>query len=127
MIEHEMPLYISTIAVAESCVQGNFNSIPWRNLRILPFNLLHAKTAGSLCAVAFRKKKERGANFTQRQIVPNDTKMFAQAHSESFIHYFISADSEAKKVYDLINNEEQLRFNFIDIRTPFNITFSELF
>lgn len=55
-----------------------------------------------------------------RVVVPNDTKMFAQASTETDILSFVSADSEARKVYDLLENPD---FGFIDIRkdTP-NLT-----
>lgn len=39
--------------------------------------------------------------------------MFGQASCEADIRSFVSADSEAKKVYDLL---EQPNFEFIDIR-----------
>ena len=48
-----------------------------------------------------------------RTVVPNDTKMFAQASSEEDIIAFVSADSEAKKVFGLLENPG---FSFIDIR-----------
>lgn len=42
--------------------------------------------------------------------------MFAQADKEGRIGYFLSADSEAKKIYDAITRTERLAFKFIDIR-----------
>ena len=60
-----------------------------------------------------RVKQERGAVIQPRAVVPNDTKMFAQASSEADIQSFVSADSEARKVYDLLENPD---FGFIDIR-----------
>jgi len=39
--------------------------------------------------------------------------MFAQAHFEQDIRFFASADSEAKKIYDMLPNPN---FEFIDIR-----------
>ena len=46
-------------------------------------------------------------------IIPNDTKMFGQASSEVDIRSFVSADSEAKKIYDLLEHPD---FEFINIR-----------
>jgi predicted nucleic acid-binding protein len=48
-----------------------------------------------------------------RVIIPNDTKMFAQASSDSDVFAFVSADAEAKKVYDLLENPG---FEFVNIR-----------
>lgn len=44
-----------------------------------------------------RVKQERGAIIQPRAVIPNDTKMFAQASAEEDIIAFVSADSEAKK------------------------------
>lgn len=60
-----------------------------------------------------RVKQERGAIIHSRVVIPNDTKMFPQASSEPEIQSFVSADSEARKVYELL---EQPDFDFIDIR-----------
>ena len=46
-------------------------------------------------------------------IIPNDTKMFAQASAEPDVSAFVSADAEAKKVYDLLDNPG---FEFVNIR-----------
>ena len=58
-------------------------------------------------------KEERGAVISPRVIIPNDTKMFAQASAEPDVYAFVSADSEAKKVYDLLDNPN---FEFVNIR-----------
>jgi len=39
--------------------------------------------------------------------------MFAQANADSDIYAFVSADAEAKKVYDLLENP---KFEFVNIR-----------
>lgn len=54
-----------------------------------------------------------------RVIIPNDTKMFAQASVEPDVFAFVSADSEAKKVYTLLEHPD---FDFIDIRSVANET-----
>ena len=60
-----------------------------------------------------RVKRERGAVITPRVIIPNDTKMFTQACADPEIISFVSADAEAKKVYDLLENPN---FDFVNIR-----------
>ena len=62
-----------------------------------------------------------------RAIVPNDTKMFAQADVEPDITFYGTADVECKKVYDMIKTSEgKLSFKFIDITIPYNAFFGEL-
>ena len=58
-------------------------------------------------------KQKRGAVIQPRVVIPNDTKMFAQASADPDVFAFVSADSEAKKVYDLLENAN---FEFVNIR-----------
>lgn len=125
-LEHDIILKISTIAIAEFCVKGEVTDLPLRNMQIIPFNFDHAQQAGKFFQVIWRRKKEQGAIITPRCVVPNDTKMFAQADIDQTIESFVSADSEAFKIYTLLENGVQPRFNFIDINTPCNITYGEL-
>ncbi len=104
---------VSTIALAEYGVKGDLNFLPSIYLQYLPFKYGHAQTAARFMRTILRVKQERGAVIQPRTVVPNDTKMFAQASSEEDIIAFVSADSEAKKVYELLENPD---FSFIDIR-----------
>ena len=104
---------ISTIAIAEFSAGGDIKRLPWKILKPVPFDVLHALTAGEFMREVYAEKRRRGASVLQRTVVPNDTKMFAQAHFEQDIRFFASADSEAKKIYDMLPNPN---FEFIDIR-----------
>ena len=126
-LQHEFSLKVSTIAISEYCVKGSIDELPLRNLRILPFNYDHAIVAGIISEIVFRLKGTLPMGISPRTVVPNDSKMFAQADVDIDIDYFVSADTEAKKVYDLIKSERNLRFQYIDINTPSNIYFNELF
>ena len=75
---------VSTIALAEYGVKGDLHLLPSRYLQYVPFMYL-----------------------------PNDTKMFAQASADPEVSAFVSADAEAKKVYDLLENPN---FDFLNIR-----------
>ena len=62
-----------------------------------------------------------------RAVVPNDTKMFAQADVEPDINFYGTADVECKKVYDMIKTSEgKLSFDFIDITIPYTTFFGVL-
>ena len=126
-LELDYTLKVSTITISEFCVKGSIDMLPMNNIQILPFNYDHAVNAGRLCEIAFRKKTERGAQITPRTVVPNDTKMFAQADVEDEIKFYVSADSEAMKVYSLINEEYRMKFNYIDINISHKEFFGELF
>ena len=112
-VEHGVQCKVSTIALAEYGVKDDLSHLPMQYLQVLPFHYNHAARAAQLMRTILRAKKERGAVIQPRAVIPNDTKMFGQASSEADIQSFVSADSEARKVYDLLEHPD---FNFIDIR-----------
>lgn len=121
-LENDFEIYISTIAIAEYCVKGKLEELPLRNLRILPFNLKHGTRAGQIAKLVFEHKNK--LQLSQRTIIPNDSKLFAQSDCEPEILYYLSSDSESKKVYDLLNKEGLiLKFQFLDLKTPFGEAF----
>lgn len=126
-LEHDFMIKISTIAIAEYCVRGEVSELPLKNMLIVPFNFDHAQRAGKMIAEVYAEKKKRGATITPRTVVPNDTKMFAQADVEPDINFYGTADVECKKVYDMIKaSEGKLSFEFIDITIPYNNFFGVL-
>lgn len=105
-LEHDFVIKISTIAIAEYCVRGNVSELPLKNMLIVPFNFDHAQRAGKMIAEVYAEKKKRGATIAPRAVVPNDTKMFAQADVEPDINFYGTADVECKKVYKMIESAE---------------------
>lgn len=95
-------------------------------MKIIPFNFDHAQQAGKFFRIIWERKHKTDTIIIPRCVVPNDTKMFAQADIESTVESFISADSEARKIHTLLTNDLSPNFNFIDINTPCNITYGEL-
>lgn len=126
-MEHDITMKMSTIAIAEFCVKGSIYDLPIKNIMFVPFNVDHATKAGELMSIVYDEKQKRGATVNPRSIVPNDTKMFAQADVIEDIKYFCSADSEAVKVHELMKSRIQVNFQFIDIRShTYNQTFGVL-
>ena len=62
----------------------------------------------------------------ERNIIPNDTKLFAQADTEKIIEFYLSSDTESSKIYNLLKQESNPKFQFIDLNTPYNQTFGIL-
>jgi predicted nucleic acid-binding protein len=112
-LESDFELFISTIAIAEYCVRGKLDELPLRNLKILPFNLDHADKTGELAEEVFKEKNR--LSLSQRNIIPNDTKLFAQAAIEKSIMYYLSSDSESFKIYKLLRKKGMITFDFIDL------------
>jgi hypothetical protein len=96
-------------------------------LIILPFNCDHGQKAGVFARTVFEVKKRGIVKFSQRPIIPNDSKLFAQADVEDSIDAYVTADVESSKIYAIIREQCNARFDFIDITTPVNQQFGVLF
>ncbi|MDR2841190.1 MAG: hypothetical protein LBV75_08060 [Paludibacter sp.] len=122
-IENNIEMLISTISIAEFCIVGSIDELPLKNLQIVPFNLIHAQKTGLFAKIVFQNKNKLKLN--ERNIIPNDTKLFAQADIRT--DYYLSSDTESLKIYNLLKKETGINFQFIDLQTPVNETFSLLF
>lgn len=123
-IQKDITMIISTISIAEYCVGGNINELPLKNLQILPFNLDHSKRTGEFAKIVFSHKNK--LNLSNRNIIPNDSKLFAQSDIDKSIDFYLSSDSESLKIYNLIKQYTTVKFQFIDLNIPFNETFGLL-
>jgi hypothetical protein len=125
-LQKDIVMIISTISVAEYCVGGDLNELPLKNLQILPFNLNHSKRTGEFARIAYEKRKKGELKVNSRNIIPNDTKLFAQADCEKTIGIYLSSDTESLKVFNLIKQETEPKFQFVDLNVPYNETFGIL-
>jgi hypothetical protein len=125
-LQKEISMMISTISIAEYCVGGDVHELPLRNLQIVPFNLDHSKRTGEFAKIAFNAKRKGKIDVSDRNIIPNDTKLFAQADCEKSIEFYLSSDNESFKIYNFLKKETAPRFQFIDLNTPYNETFGLL-
>lgn len=123
-IKEEITMMISTISIAEYCVGGDISELPLRNLQIIPFNLDHSKKTGEFARIVFQNKRKLKLN--ERNIIPNDTKLFSQANCEKTVEYYLSSDTESLKIYTLLNELTNTKFIFIDLHTPPNEFFGLL-
>jgi predicted nucleic acid-binding protein len=123
-LEKEIAMMISTISIAEYCVGGTVSELPLKNLQIIPFNLDHAKKTGEFAKIVFQNKGK--LKLKERNIIPNDTKLFAQADCEKSIEFYLSSDLESLKIYNLLKQEMTPKFQFIDLNVPFSETFGLL-
>lgn len=123
-LQKEITMMISTISIAEYCVGGDVHELPLRNLQIVPFNLDHSKRTGEFAKIVFQNKGK--LKLKERNIIPNDTKLFAQADCEKSVEFYLSSDTESNKIYNLLRQETTPKFQFIDLNTPHNETFGLL-
>lgn len=122
----QAPIYVSTIALAEYSVRDSISNLPMRYLRVLPFNIDHAQRAGEFARIAFTKRNQLPADEAQRVIIPNDTKMFAQADVNPSITHYLTADQKCEKVDSFIREDTSVGFNILPLKVPHHLAFGEL-
>lgn len=123
-LQKEITMMVSTISIAEYCVGGDVHELPLRNLQIVPFNLDHSKRTGEFAKIVFQNKGK--LKLKERNIIPNDTKLFAQADCEKTVEFYLSSDTESFKIFSLLKKETSPKFQFIDLNTPYNETYGLL-
>ena len=124
--ERDSEFFLSTIVAAEFGTGADIKKLPYKYLTVLPFNLNHASRSSALARVAFENKKKGVIQLENRVVIPNDTKILAQAE-EIGASLFIARDDNCKKVYTLMKDNGLLSFDYLDLRTPPAEFFSELF
>ncbi len=117
---------MSTISIAEYCVKGSIQELPLRNLFIVPFNLDHAKQAGKFAEAIFTQKKITRVELSPRAIIPNDSKLFAQADCEATTTHFVTSDRRSLQTYSLLSSQIKPRFQIVDISAPYHEVFGIL-
>ena len=117
LLENRFTLYVSTVAIAEYCVHGESDQLPYDCIRITPFNLDHAERAGSYARTLFNAKSNGQYSPDQRLIIPNDTKIFAQATSVGAM-YFITSDTKSSRAMDILAQENGFSVVHVDIHKP---------
>jgi hypothetical protein len=120
-----MVITVSAIAIGEYCVKGDITELPLKNIQTLNYNVIHAVKAGACGAIAFdaRKIKEIATN---RIVITNDIKLFAQAEIER-VDYYVTGDKNSSEMYDLLRQETGLSYQFIDIYKTVEESFYLLF
>ena len=119
-------IYISTIALAEYAVRDRIENLPMRYFRVLPFNIDHAQRAGEFTEIVLKKRAQLPAEITKRTIIPNDSKMFAQAAVERGITHFLTSDKKCEAVYRVLKTETDTNFDFLNLHESYHTSFGIL-
>ncbi len=125
-LEHDYALFVSTVAVAEYCVYGEMDQLPFESIRVVPFNLDHAEIAGRYAKTLFQARSKGQFTPDQRLIIANDTKLFAQAISIGAF-YFVTSDTSSSKAIDLLAEKDGFTVKQLDIHNPSSVYFGTLF
>lgn len=125
-LENDIVLKISTISIAEYCVLGNLEDLPLKNIQIVPFNLKEAEKTGQFANIIFAENKVSEEKLMPRAIIPNDSKLFAQADLDKSITHFVTSDIRSKNTLALLKKGTNPKFEIISIDIPFTETFGIL-
>ncbi|NDV17286.1 hypothetical protein GO009_14775 [Muricauda sp. TY007] len=125
-LENDIILKVSTISIAEYCVLGNLEDIPLKNIQIVPFNLKEAQKTGQFANIIFTENKVSEEKLSPRAIIPNDSKLFAQADLDKSITHFVTSDVRSKSTRALLKKRTNPKFEIISIDIPFTETFGIL-
>lgn len=126
LLKNNFILYVSTVAIAEYCVVGKLDELPFDCIRIVPFNLDHAEIAGRYARTLFEAKRLGKFVPEHRLIIPNDTKILAQASSIGAL-YFVTADTKVSKSMELLAKGAAFAVSHVDIHIPLNTFAGTLF
>lgn len=125
-LEKEITLKISTISIAEYCVRGKIEELPLRNLQIIPFSFEQAQRTGEFAKIIFIQNNISLDKLTPRAIIPNDSKLFAQADVDKTITHFITSDNRSRNTFSALKTSLNPKFEIIDIAVPHNEVFGIL-
>ena len=117
-LENDVSMHVSTITIAEYCVNGEVSELPLRNVRIIPFNFQHATVAGKFAKALYDARTANEIKIDNRLIIPNDAKIFAQANCVDEIKYFVTSDTRSEKLITRIASKEDVNFEHMDIHIP---------
>ena len=120
-------LKISTISIAEYCVGGERSDLPFKQVMVSPFNIDDAEQTGHFARILFDHKEALKKKKLPRVLIPNDAKLFAQAHCDPDVVYYVTSDIRSGTLIKILNEHTDVDFEFIDINIPWNQQFGELF
>lgn len=125
-LEKEVTLKVSTISIAEYCVLGKLEDLPLKDIQIIPFNLNQAEKTGEFAKIIFIENKVTIEKLSPRAIIPNDSKLFAQADLDKSITHFVTSDARSKKTLSNLKKGTTPRFEIINIQVPYHQTYGIL-
>jgi len=119
-------LYSSTIAAAEFGVAGTIEGLPLRIVPMQAFNLDHARQAAIFARAAYDARRKGAIVLPKRVLIPNDTKIMAQAHLIG-ASYLVGRDRNLGSVLGFLQQEKLTTVQYLDITIAPTNFFGELF
>lgn len=122
----KVQLFVSTLSIAEYGIVGKTQYLPFPFLTMLPFNIDHAKLAATFAKMAQATDQKGVLQKDSRIVIPTDTKLMAQAQLED-VELFVGRDEACSTIYHFLREKGLVGFNYLDLSTPPNAFYGELF
>lgn len=119
-------LFSSTIVAAEYGVDGAMSDLPLRVVRFQAFDFTHAQKAATFAQAAYLARRKGAVVFGKRVLIPNDTKLLAQADVLE-AQYVVTRDENMIKVVNFLRKEGLTQCQALDVAMPPQNFFAELF
>lgn len=97
---------------------GKLEDLPLKNPQIIPFNLKEGERTGTFAKIIFNENKIETEKLAPRAIIPNDSKLFAQADLDKTISHFVTSDVRSKNTLTLLRRDLIPKFSIISIDIP---------
>ncbi len=125
LLEKGYIIRVSTIVIAEYCVKGEYNDLPTANILPSPFNPMHAVKAGAFGKILYEAKTQWVQEKGERTLLKNDVKIMAHAEADK-ADWYITFDTDSKKLYDTLKQRGMIKFRFIDANQPVSVYTGEI-
>ncbi len=125
-LENNIVLKVSTISIAEYCVLGKLEDLPLKDIQVIPFNIKHAERTGEFAHVIFAFNRTLSDKLVPRAIIPNDSKLFAQADLDISVTHFVTSDKRSVNTLKALKSGINPKFDIINVRIPYTHTFGIL-
>lgn len=126
-LQSKIPIYLSTIALAEFLVRGEMRHLPLKDLRLSSFDHTAAIKSGEMRRILLKNLNTSEETASPRTVIINDIKILSQVETISNIDGFITGDTKGRKRYNQIRESIPLSFEYVDANIPFNEYMGELF
>jgi predicted nucleic acid-binding protein len=118
-LQRGTPMYMSVIAAAEFQVRQSVTDLPLRNFEVLPFNIDHAMTTGSLTRELTRESPRDPQD--DRTAVKDDIKLIAQAVCTSATHVLTEDARTLAKYVQRLNAAGQTALKVVLLADGFDV------
>lgn len=105
---------------------GKLEDLPLKDIQIIPFNLDQAVQTGNFAKIIFTENKTAQDKLKPRAIIPNDSKLFAQADLDKSVTQFITSDKRSNTTLSHLEKGVAPKFQIVNIQTPFNEVYGVL-